>query len=157
MQSLEQWAEEWRQTRRLTYDLLAALPYAVLNFSPHPDFGTFARQIRHMGDIQACYIMGLQTEKMDFGARPRQRTLEQSREHLEGYLRSLDAQLEEVLRGISGASPGRSIAWDGEAVPVLRHLMRLIQHETLHHGMLALYAKIADLPLPPSWGIWALE
>jgi len=156
MEIVELWAEEWRQTRRLTYDLLAALPYAVLNFSPHPDFGTFARQIRHMGEIQACYLLGLQTGKMDFAARARQRALEQSAAHLDAYLRQQDSQLAETLRSLSGEATGRRVAWEGEQVTILQHLMRLLQHETLHHGMLALYAKVADLSLPPSWRIWAL-
>ena len=157
VESLGQWAKEWAQTRQLTYDLLAALPYAVMNFSPHPDFGTFARQIRHIGDIQACYLLGLQTGRMDFKARPRQRALEQSKEHLEAYLRDLDTQLSEVLRTLAGEQPTRPIAWEDGEVSALQHLMRLLQHETLHHGMLALYARVADLPLPASWRIWALE
>lgn len=154
--SLEQWAAEWAHTRQLTYDLLAALPYAVLNFSPHPEFGTFARQIRHIGDVQACYLMGLDTAKMDFGARPHQRALEQSKDHLERYLRDLDVQLTQALRSLGGEGAVRHIAWEDEEITVLQHLMRLLQHETLHHGMLALYAKVADLPLPPSWRLWSL-
>ena len=154
---LAQWAMEWQGTRALTYDLLRSLPYAVMNFSPHPDFGTFARQIRHLGDIQACYLVALQTGTMDFTSRRRQRALEQSKEHLDAYLQDLDAQLAEVLAGLTSERLAQPIAWEGEQVSVLRHLMRLLQHETLHHGILAFYAKIADLPLPHSWRAWALE
>lgn len=154
---LAQWATEWRGTRALTYDLLRSLPYAVMNFSPHPDFGTFARQIRHLGDIQACYLVALQTGTMDFTSRRRQRALEQSKEHLDAYLQDLDAQLDEVLRGQTPERLAQPITWEGEHVTVLRHLMRLLQHESLHHGILAFYAKVADLPLPASWRAWALE
>lgn len=155
---LAQWADEWHQERALTYDLLRALPYAVMNFSPHPDFGTFVRQIRHVADIQACYILGLETGKMDFAAQRRQRALEQSKEHLEAYLRDLDARLMEVVRGLTPERLTRPIMWEGEQVTPLRHLMRLLQHETLHHGIWAVYAKVVDLPLPASWkSSWALE
>ncbi|HET6947190.1 MAG TPA: DinB family protein, partial [bacterium] len=99
--ALAQWAKEWQGTRALTFDLLHSLPYAVMNFSPHPDFGTFARQIRHLGDIQACYLLALQTGTMDFSARSRQRALEQSKEHLDAYLQDLDAQLVEELSGLT--------------------------------------------------------
>lgn len=154
---LAQWAKEWQGTRALTYDLLRSLPYAVMNFSPHPDFGTFARQIRHLGDIQACYLLALQTGTMDFSARSRQRALEQSKEHLDAYLQDLDAQLVEELSGLTDDRAVRPVVWEGEAVPLLAHLMRLLQHESLHHGILAFYAKIADLRLPPSWRAWSLE
>ena len=155
---LAQWAEDWQQTRGLTYDLLHVLPPAVLNFSPHPDFGTFSRQIRHAGDIQACYLAALETGRMDFAAQPRQRKVEQSKDHLEGYLRALDTSLLEAVRALRGERLSRLIVWDGEQLSPLRHLVRLLQHETLHHGMWAIYAKVVDLPLPPSWrASWALE
>lgn len=154
---LAQWVEEWQPARALTYDLLRVLPPAVLNFSPHPDFGTFSRQIRHVGDIQACYLTALDTGRMDFAAQPRQRQVERSKDHLESYLHSLDASLLDAVRGLR-VQPPRPIAWEGEQLSLLRHLIRLLQHETLHHGMWAIYAKVADLPLPPSWrASWALE
>jgi len=155
---LARWAQAWRQTRALTYDLLRALPYAVMNFSPHPDFGTFARQIRHAGDIQACYLLALQTGRMDFTVQPRQRALEQSRDDLEAYLRDLDDRLLAAVRALPPERLAAPIAWEGEEVAVLTHLTRLLQHETLHHGMWALYARVADLPLPESWRrSWSLE
>ena len=146
-----QWAEAWRHTRSLTYDLLRALPYSVMNFSPHPDFGTFIRQMRHVADIQACYIAAIQSGKMDFSVQPRQRALEQSKESLEAYMRHLDEQLLAVLREMSDERRARQIDWGSSRASLLQHLMWLLQHETLHHGMWAFYAKIADLPLPPSW------
>lgn len=154
---IAQWVEAWRQTRGLTYDLLRALPYAVMNFSPHPEFGTLVRQMRHAADIQACYIAAIRSGKMDFSAVPRQRALEQSKEHLAGYLQHLDEELLAALRGLTPDQMARSIDW-GETKPtILQHLLWLLQHETLHHGMWAFYAKIADLPLPQSWkNAWTL-
>lgn len=155
---LAQWAEDWRQTRGLTYDLLHLLPPAVLNFSPSPGFGSLSRQIRHVGDIQACYLTALQTGRMDFTAQPRQRTIEQSKDHLEAYLRALDEALLEAVRGLPEDRLTQPIQWQREALSPLRHLIRLLQHETLHHGMWAIYAKVVDLALPPSWRTaWRLE
>lgn len=148
---LTAWVEVWRRTRDLTYDLLHALPYAVMNFSPHPDFGTFIRQIRHVGDIQACYTEAIKSGTMDFAAQPRQRALERSKEHLEAYLRRLDEELFALLGAMTDDQRRRVIAWGQARAPLLQHLMWLLQHETLHHGMWAFYAKIAELPLPDSW------
>ncbi len=148
---LTQWAALWRQTRILTYDLLRSLPYPIMNFSPHPDFGTLIRQMRHVADIQTCYLAALQTGKMDFTVQPKQRTLERSKEQLEAYLRHLDDQLLAALRELPEATRSRPIDWGADQLTLLQHLMALLQHETLHHGMWSFYAKVADLPLPESW------
>ncbi len=155
---LEGWAAEWAATRRLTYELLAALPYSVTNFSPHPDFGTLIRQVRHVGDIQACYIAAIGSGRMDFAAQPRRRNLERSKDDVAAYLQSLDSLLFDTLGGLPAGGRDTIIDWGGGDRPSLaRHLMRLLQHETLHHGMWAFYAKIADLPLPEGWRqAWAL-
>jgi len=148
---LAQWVETWAQTRQLTYDLLRALPYPVMNFSPHPEFGTLIRQMRHAADMQACYIAAIRSGKMEISGQRRQRALEQSKENLEAYMRALDSELLVTLQGLSPDQLARRIAW-GHATPtLLQHLLWLLEHEALHHGMWAFYAKIADLPLPPSW------
>jgi len=141
----------------LTYDLLRSLPYAVMNFSPHPDFGTFIRQMRHVADVQAGYLAAIQTGKMDLSALPRHRTLEQSKDRVEAYLRELDEQLLTLLRALPEPLQVRPIAWGSDHRTLHQHLIALLQHETLHHGMWAFYAKVADLPLPASWrASWGL-
>lgn len=154
---IAQWVEAWEQTRGLTYDLLRALPYAVMNFSPHPEFGTLVRQMRHAADIQACYVAAVRSGRMDFSVQPRQRALEQSKENLEAYMRHLDEELLTALRDLTAVQLARPVDWGGKKPALLQHLMWLLQHETLHHGMWAFYAKIADLPLPQSWkDAWTL-
>lgn len=154
--AIAEWVAAWRQTRALTFDFLRALPYAVMNFSPHPEFGTLIRQIRHVADIQACYIAAIKSGTMDFAAQPRRRALERSKESLEAYLHHLDEELLAVLR--AHGSDGRSIDWSGTPATLPQHLMWLLQHEALHHGMWTFYAKIADLALPESWRqTWALK
>ena len=154
---IRQWVEMWQQTRTLTYDLLRALPYAVMNFSPHPEFGTLARQIRHAADIQACYIAAIRSGRMDFALQPKKRALEQSKENLEAYLRQLDEELVAALRDLTPEQRAGPIDWGTAKLTLSQHLMWLLQHETLHHGMWTFYAKIADLPLPQSWKkSWAL-
>lgn len=146
------WLTEWTATRRLTYDLLGMLPYSVTNFSPHPDFGTLIRQIRHVGDIQAAYMTAIERGRMDFAAHRRQRTLERSKDDVAAYLHALDARMVDLLSTLSEDQRAGRIDWgDGEQVSLAQHLTRLLQHETLHHGMWTFYAKIADLPLPDSW------
>src|SRR5207245_9162124 len=95
---IAQWVDAWRQTRALTYDLLRALPYAVMNFSPHPEFGTLVRQIRHAADIEAVYLAAIRTRTMDSAGDPRQPSLEQSKENPAGYIRHADKELDAALR-----------------------------------------------------------
>src|SRR5438445_6229680 len=140
---IAQWVDAWRQTRALTYDLLRALPYAVMNFSPHPEFGTLVRQIRHAADIEAAYLAAIRTGTMDFAGHPRQRSLEQSKENLEGYMRYVDEELVAGLRALTPTQLVRPVDW-GTATPALRqHLVWLLQHETLHQCMCAVDARRA--------------
>ena len=148
---LSQWAETWEQTRQLTYDLLHALPYPVMNFSPQPEFGTLIRQLRHTAEMQERYIAAIRSGQMEIRAQPRQRALEQSKENLEAYMRHLDRELLDALRGLTPDQLGSGIEWGKTTLTLRQHLMRLLQHETLHHGMWVFYAKIVDLPLPSSW------
>lgn len=154
---LAQWAEVWRETRGLTYDLLHALPYPIMNFSPDPNFGTLIRQMRHTADIQACYIAAIESGKMDFSSQPRQRALERSKEDLAAYMRHMDTLLFTTLRELTAEQLARPIEWREGRITLLQHLLWLLEHEALHHGMWTFYAKIADLPLPESWKkTWAL-
>ena len=82
---------------------------------------------------------------------PRQRSLEQSKENLEGYMRYVDEELVAALRALTPAQLARPVDWGTAKPTLLQHLMWLLQHETLHQGMWAFYAKVADLPLPKSW------
>ncbi len=148
---LEQWVQTWEQTRRLTYELLHALPYPVMNFSPQPEFGTLIRQLRHAAEMQEHYIAAIRSGRMEIPAQPRQRKLEQSKENLEAYMRHLDGELLVVLRWLTPDQLGGRIEWGTNSLTIRQHLLRLLQHETLHHGMWVFYSKIADLPLPPSW------
>lgn len=148
---LAQWAQLWEQTHRLTYDLLHALPYPVMNFSPQPEFGTLIRQLRHAAEMQERYIAAIRTGRMEIYGKSRQRGLEQSKENLEAYMRYLDGDLLDALRTLTPDQLEGRIEWGKTALTLRQHLMRLLQHETLHHGMWVFYAKIADLPLPSSW------
>ena len=56
-----------------------------------------------------------------------------------------------ALRALTREQLARPVNWGTTTPTLLQHLMWLLQHETLHQGMWAFYAKIADLPLPQSW------
>src|SRR5437899_8877900 len=135
---IAQWVDAWRQTRALTYDLLRALPYAVMNFSPHPEFGTLVRQIRHAADIEAAYLAAIRTGTMDFAGYPRQRSLEQSKENLEGYMRYVDEELVAGLRALTPAQLVRPVEWGTAKPTLLHHRMRRLQHETRHRDLCAI-------------------
>jgi hypothetical protein len=41
-------------------------------------------------------------------------------------------------------------------VSVFQHLMRMLAHETLHHGQWILYARLLEKKLPPGWKAWGV-
>src|SRR5947209_16232228 len=99
-------------------------------FSPHPELGTLARQIRHAADIESAYTTAIHSGKMDFAGQPRRRALQQSKENLEGYLRHVDEELVAALRGLTPEQLARSIDWAAAKPTLPQHLLWLLQHAT---------------------------
>ncbi len=49
-----------------------------------------------------------------------------------------------------------TIEWEGEMAGVFQHLMRMLGHETLHHGQWIIYARLMGKKLPPGWKAWGV-
>lgn len=150
--------EAFEEARRMTYDLLAALPPEGLarKFS-RPDLDTFGKHFQELGDTQACYSEAISRGEIDF-ASIRDRIdydLVGSADRLEAFLRGKDAEMSAAL---GEARPDREIRWPGgETVSLVEHLSRMTRHETFHHGQFVIFAYEIGLRFPESWvETWAL-
>lgn len=148
---LAQFAKSWQFTRSLTYDFLHALTEENLSYSPQLEFGTLGKQIRHIGDVQECYIRALETGKVDFSKKRMDFTMEKSLKRLEDYLREQDNYLYEALAKFDKDPIKSEIAWETCKLSVLEHLFLLPQHEAIHQGQWSLAARQAGIDLPKSW------
>jgi uncharacterized damage-inducible protein DinB len=154
---LAQFAKTWQFTRSLTYDFLKVLNEQDLSYSPQLEFGTFGKQIRHVGDVQECYLQALETGMADFSKKRMDLTMEQSLPKLEAHLRQQDVRLYDLLSKFDGDPINQMIAWPTTKLSVLEHLFLLPQHEAIHQGQWSLAGRQHGIELPKSWvDNWAL-
>ena len=91
----------WAHTRGLTHDFIAAVPDEHWEFSPHPRFASFAKQVRHLVCMSGVYSDGLRDRRCDFGRKHEHYKGPLDRDSLVAALREKDRQLDEVLAAIS--------------------------------------------------------
>lgn len=143
----------WTFSRSLTLDLLEEMTESDLLFLPGPQLGAFWKQFRHVGRVQECYIDALSTGKIDFSPEGKSYDQGPSKEWLQAYLKRLDDSLFALLDDIDWEA---EMDWFGEKVKIFEHLMRLVTHETLHHGQWIVYMRLMNKPFPDSWIVWGL-
>ncbi len=141
---------EWAFARQLTTDLLDASSDSDLDYRLHATCGAFWKQFRHIARVHEAYLTALETGRISFeadGSYDGGASVDALRSHLEDLKRNHD-------RSFAVADPAATIDWFGEAIPVEIHLVRLLTHETLHHGQLMLYWRALGHPFPESWESW---
>ncbi|MBX9689238.1 MAG: DinB family protein, partial [Candidatus Obscuribacterales bacterium] len=143
----------WTFSRSLTNDLLAEMNESELLFLPGPQLGAFWKQFRHVGRVQECYMEALNTGKIDFSPEGKSYDQGPSKKWLQAYLKGLDQSLFENIKEIDWLA---ETDWYGEKVNVFEHLMRMVAHETLHHGQWIVYLRLMNKAFPDSWGSWGL-
>jgi uncharacterized damage-inducible protein DinB len=153
MSELDLFKSEWNFSRRLTLELLDSLSDAELAETPGRPLGPYWKQFRHVGRLQECFQEALNTKKVRFDYVNKRYRGGCSKSALKAYLRALDREL---LQAIDRVNHDTKIDWNGEAVSVFQHLMRMVEHEVLHHGQWILYARVMKKNLPPGWKVWGI-
>ncbi len=143
----------WSFTRGLTRDLLDEMSDSDLLFLPGPQLGAFWKQFRHVGRVQECYIDALSTGKIDFSPEGKSYDQGPSKKWLIEYLNRLDKTLFELIEALDWEA---EMDWFGEDVRIFEHMMRMVTHETLHHGQWVVYMRLMNKAFPDSWMVWGL-
>jgi uncharacterized damage-inducible protein DinB len=144
---------KWAFARGLTRDLLQFADGPDLAFRPSDRLGPLWKHFRHLGRVQENYLRAIETGKVVFGFHGTSYSGDASKRTLLDYFDRLDARLEEQLRVVG---VNRSIEWFGSTVDVHEHLMRMADHEVLHHGMFIVYMRLLGKDFPPSWAHWGV-
>lgn len=141
---------EWHTMRALTVDLLTTCSNDDLLFAPQ-GAGPVWKQFRHIGRVHENYLNAMQTGEMVFGMDGCQYDGGPSAERLRGYFERLAA---DHAKAFAAAEAGLTICWPDGQVSTGSHLMRLLNHEILHHGQFMLHWRSQNKALPSSWQIW---
>jgi uncharacterized damage-inducible protein DinB len=152
-QKLERFRIQFAFDRALTIDLLQSLSTQELQWSPGSNVGEFWKQFRHVGRVQENYMNALDTGSVMFENRG-SFSGGADGEALLSYLQRLNLELQSKLESIE---ENKTIDWFGqEQLTALDHLLRMMGHETLHHGQWIVYCKLMNKPFPKSWMVWGL-
>lgn len=143
----------WSFTRGLTTDLLGEMSESDLLFLPGPQLGAFWKQFRHVGRVQECYLHALNPENQDLSPEGKSYDYGPSKKWLQAYLNRLDDSLFEMVDSLDWLS---ELDWFGEKVNTFEHLMRMVTHETMHHGQWVVYMRLMNKSFPDSWLVWGL-
>ncbi len=140
--------------QRMTLDFVKQVPDEQWEFSPHPRFAPFCKQLRHVVCVRGVYNDAMTTRRADFSKKHDQYTGALTRDELTAALidkqRDLLARLETVDTEASIDFFGRPFSFGDFAYTV-------VQHEALHHGQWSIYASLAGFETPLSWQLeWAL-
>ena len=86
----EDYADEFSYLRKMTLSLAKIIPEHLWDFCPHPDYGTFGRQLRHMVLVDDVFLGACKDGKMDFS---RKRSPHNGSMSLQELLPAQDCQL----------------------------------------------------------------
>jgi uncharacterized damage-inducible protein DinB len=150
---IDRFESQWTFVRGLTRDLLESLEASDLAFSPGNHLGPFWKHFRHLGRVQENYLCALETGKIVFGFDGASYSGDASKKSLLDYLNHLDARLRQKLTTLDAA---QKIDWFGSPTDTYPHLMRMADHEILHHGMFVVYMRLLGRKFPSSWAPWGL-
>lgn len=150
---------EWRFVRGLTMELLADLSEADLEYAGLPSMGPFWKQFRHMARVQQDYIDAIETSKIAFTTDGKSYSGGADASRLAAYLKEQDRRLERIEAKIletAIAAEKFAVDWFGEEESLHVHMLRLVAHETLHHGQIIVYMRALQKEFPRGWEAWGL-
>jgi len=150
---IQRFDSQWRFSRGLTRELLESLEPHELAFSPAQGLGPLWKHFRHLGRVEENYLDAVETGKVVFGFDNTTYRGDASRQSLDDYLARIDQRLMEVLTTCYSI---RTVDWFGSNVDIYTHFTRMAYHETFHHGMFVVYARLLGRSFPSGWKAWGL-
>ena len=135
-------------------ELLLALTDRDLAFHPGGDNPTLGQLCVHIGETQHSYAESFRTFAADFKYRYHDPSIAGDIKRLSVWPAELDAALEAALESLKEADARRTIAPDGEQVPLATHLLVFNEALLLFFGKVFVYLKAGGIAMPNKWGAW---
>lgn len=146
---------------RQAANLLAAIPDNAYTLARPPVFRSgIGAHLRHCLDHYQSFLTGLASGRIDYDARERDRSTEQSREAAATVITSIIARLD-ALSPADLARPVQSkvdcggdnldAMWTDSTAP--RELQFLISHTVHHYALIGMILRLQELDAPADFGI----
>lgn len=144
---------EFNWARGLTVDLLKACSQSDLEFCITANSSPLWKQFRHIARVHENYLNALETKKIQFCYDGCSYAGGASKDALLQYFEVNSQRQVLLLKNINNQAEF-FIDWFGEKTNLEMHFVRLLSHETLHHGQLIFYWKALSKSFPSSWSAW---
>ena len=145
----EQFLGDWEYTRNNTFKFIESIPNNKIGFSPHKDWGSIGRQLRHIADVQECYLNAIDTKKVTFQNKRKDYSMETDKDKLIRYMKDLDKRLKEKIQKMSEKDLLKKVDWEEVGNPsIIVMLTYMKEHEIYHQGILQVYASLAGFQTP---------
>lgn len=132
---------EWKYTSGETLKRIEAIPEDKWNFSPHPEFGPFSKQVRHVICCRGVFSEAFLNGKLDFSKKHSFYAGSLERAELLKALHESTAKVSEILTALSTADLSKyGVDYYGDTLGFVEHFSALVCHEAYHRGEWAVYA-----------------
>jgi hypothetical protein len=149
---IEEFLRSWDFARGLTLDYVACVPDQFWNFSFHEKYSPLAKQFRHIIWVTGLYTDALETGKLNMANKKLNYSGGLERRELTEALKASDQKLKAWLEKMkTDALDQVSISAFGVDMGFTEYSHLLLQHESNHHGLWSVYAKMAGFETPKSW------
>ena len=155
--AIETFLPSWQHARGLTRDFIRAVPDHRWHWSPHPRYGSMAKQFRHLLCVEGVYLDGLKNRVASFETKHSHYSGPLESQALLAALETMDVQLEQTLRAIPlEAEEDFEVEFYGRQ-KLRTYLNTFLYHEALHQGQWSFYATLGGFDTPRSWQLnWGL-
>ncbi len=130
----EDFESTWSFVVAMTISFARAVPASKWDFSPHPRFSGFAKQLRHLICVQRAHYSG----SLEAGAL------------IEGF-QAAGAEFSARLRDFDLAVESPPIDFFGTPMGFAEYTSTVINHFLFHHGQWSLYAALGGFDPPQEW------
>jgi len=157
--AIDAFLETWQFVRgTMTREFVEAVPDEHWQCAPYPGAQPLHKQFRHVIWCSGVYNEAFEKRNADWTRKQTHYAGGLEREALVAAFREKDEQLLgalEALRRVDLAD--WRVDFMGNSMSFDRYAHVLIEHESVHHGMWSIYARLAGFETPLSWKLnWAL-
>jgi uncharacterized damage-inducible protein DinB len=147
----------WQFVHKMTLDFASGVPDEHWEFSPHPRFAPFCKQVRHVICVRGLYNETVETGRADWSLKHQEYTGDMTRRSLLDALTDKHEETVKILDMIEDEGGDRTVEFIGRQLHLGEFALVIVQHESLHHGQWSLYASLAGFDTPASWRLnWGL-
>jgi uncharacterized damage-inducible protein DinB len=146
---LDSFVRNWQWVHRMTLDFVQAVPDERWEFTPDErQFGSFARQLRHVVRGRGVYNEALRTKAADWSKSGDYYSGPLTRTALLEALTDKQNEFLEILPDVDVSVP---ISYGKAQFTLDNFLYEMVQHESIHHGQWSVYAALGGFATPTSW------